>query len=310
MPQDEASDPKIVARMVKIPPFPDEPVEETPTEPEAPVETPPEPPTPTVEAEGEAKTEETEEEKKARTAEQFDKLKEHNAELKKQLDELNARKIPTKNALDALIPEEPMITNVLPTPQQFPGLSPKEIKDTFAGLTDDQGFVDTGLMKETFQKLSDDNLEFKRKNAELEAQNKKNSRRMDDFERKTLMRQVHDMYPKLNPENAVSEDEVIKFDDSFYDAFQGEVIRQWTTGGKEDVWMAAKKWSDILYGEGMKKLTKEKLEAAELAKKNINATTAKTSSQRESFPDQAELITATQKGAKGALAERLRRAGM
>ena len=312
---EEASDPKIVDRLKKLPPFDDEQPEEVPAVAPKEEETPAEEPKPEVEAEGEAKIEVKEEEvsedeQKKRTQEQFEKLKEHNAELKRQLEAQKVKEPPMKNALDALIPDpQPITTNVIPTPQQYPNLSPKDIKDTFANLTDDQGYVDTGLLKETLVTLNQRAAEAEGRAAKAEEENKRNARRMDDFERKALMKQVHEMYPKLNPENVTSDDPALKFDPAFYDAFQGEVIKQWTTVGKEDVWSAGKKWSDILYGGDMRKAEKEKAEKAELAKKNINATSVKPTSTTNSFKDQDELIMATRKGKPGALAERLARAG-
>lgn len=308
---EEASDPKIIERLSKLPPFDDEVPAETPVvEPEVapqvaeetPVEETPIEETPTEEASGD--------EQKKRTQEQFEKLKAHNAELKKKLEEQQAARTPQKNALDALIPpetEEP-VTNVVPAAQQYPSLTQKEIKDTFAGLTDEQGYVDTGLLKETLVGLQKAKEEAERRAAEAESRVKKVERRQDDFERKQLMQRVHEMYPKLNPENANSQDPNIKFDEAFYDAFQGEVMRQWSTVGKEDVWSASKKWSDILYGN-MKKAEKEKADAAELAKRNINATSTRPTSTHETYKDADELIVGTRKGEHGAIMERLKRIG-
>lgn len=324
MAKDEPSDPKIVDRLSKLPPFKDEePQEEAPAAqneqeneqeseqkaPEAPSEVLGELAEETKD-EKEEEGEETDEQKK-RTAEQFEKLKAHNAQLKEEL-EKTKKVIPTKNALEALIPDfpepiEPPTTNVIPQATQYPGLTNKDIKDTFANLTDDQGYVDTGLLKETLTELQRRAKEAEERAAIAERENKRNTRRMDDFERKELMRKVHEAYPRLNPENANATDPNVRFDDAFYEAFQGEVIRQWSTIGKEDVWVAAKKWSDILHG--VKKADKEKAEAAELAKKNINATTVRPTSQRENPTDVDELIRGTRMGVKGALAERLKRAG-
>jgi hypothetical protein len=235
---DEASDPKIVDRLSKLPPFDEETppavapqtLEETPEEPETPQE---EPETPVEEV----KEEETpQEEEKDRTKEQFEKLKAHNAELKKKLEEQN---LPKKNALDSLYPEPPQypespITNVVPTPQQFPNLTQKEIKDVMAGLVDSQGYVDSGLLIQT---LKDNDQRAKKAEEELLATReelKKVGRKQDDFERKQVMKEVHNLFPKLDPENAASDDPNTQFDQNFYDLFQGEIMRQWTNVGTAD----------------------------------------------------------------------------
>lgn len=324
-------DPKIQARLKNVPPFDNDDPSVPPAQPPAPPQDPstepevetPETPAPAPEAEKPPEvTTPPQLEDKDRTAKEFEKLKEHNASLKEQLEAEKAKNIPTKDALEALIPEpqypqppvypQPLTTNVIPTPQQYPNLSQKEIKDTFNSLVDSQGYVDTGLLIETLKTTDERAKAAEQRAKEAEERNKRNERRMDDFERKELMKQVHDLYPKLNPENANSDDPDRRFDDNFYEAFQGEVMRQWSTVGKEDVWIAAKKWSGILYGNNpsMTKADKEKAEQAELAKRNINATNVQPTSQRESFSDQDELVKAVQLGKKGALAERLRRAGL
>jgi len=293
------SDPNIVARLSKIPPFDDEvppaPVEEVKEE-ETPAEEPVE------EVKEEVKVEETEDEQKKRTSEQFEKLKKHNEELKKQLEE---KQTPQKNALDALIPESP-VTNVIPTTQEYPKLAPKEIKETFANLTDDQGYVDTGLLKETLIDLQKAKAEAEKRAAEAETLAKNTSRRQDEFERKQIMKEVHGIYPKLDPENAASDDPDKKFDQRFYDLFQGQIMREWTSVGTADPLKIAAKVSDILY-PGMTKADKEKSAAAELAKKNINATKVAPSSTHENYTDRDELIRKTRSGDHGAIMERLNR---
>ena len=307
---DEASDPKIVSRLGKFPPYEDEndEVVETPVDPTEETETE----EPKEEVEEEIEKVEVEEEapvvEKDRTTEQFEKLKQHNAELKKQLEESKPKEPIRKNALDALIPENQPTTNVIPSNAQFPDLTNKEIKDVFANLTDDQGYVDTGLLKETLSGLQQRALDAEKRAKVAENSVKSVARKQDDFERKQVMREVHEMYPKLNPENANSDDPNIKFDDSFYDLFQGEIIRRWTSVGNADPMEVAGKISGILY-KNMTKADKEKAEKAELAKRNINATSARPSSQRESYTDHDELVKATMMGKKGALAERLKRAG-
>jgi hypothetical protein len=307
---DESSDPKIVDRLKKLPPFDEEEVPQvapqTLTDPTEPVEPAPEPPQPTVEVETEVKEEEKPvEDEKTRTQEQFDKLKEHNAELKKKLDEIQ---IPKKNALDALYPESP-VTNVIPTTQQYPTLAPKEIKDTFANLTDDQGYVDTGLLKETLINLQKAKEDAEKVAREAQESVKKVERRQDDFERNQLMKEVHKEFPKLNPDNATSDDPTVKFDNRFYEQFQKELMYQWSTKGTADALVEARKASDIIYGADMRKADKEKIEAAELAKKNINATSVKPASTVSSFKDNADLILATRKGSHSALLERLNKIG-
>lgn len=314
---DDASDPNIIARLSKQPPYDDEtPIEEpvqTEEGPETPVEESGDTPTGPTEPQPAPETDSLpEDEVKKRTAEEFAKLKEHNAALKKELEAAKTQPIPQKNALDALYPEpkEPLVTNQVPTTAQYPNLAPKDIKEAFAGLTDDQGYVDTGLLKETMMELDRRAKEAEARARQAEERASKTERRQDDFERNSQMREVHLKYPKLNPENAtLPDDDPNKFDDRFYAQFQKEIMYKWSTVGQADPMQVAAEASDIIYGPAMKKAEKEKAEQAELAKKNINAAAPRSTNQRDQYKDQDELIAATRKGVPGALAERLARAG-
>ena len=258
-----------------------------------------------VEEKEEPKKEDKEEKTKKRTKEQFEKLKKHNQELKevvkKQnvLDSLTAPKQP-----EAPRYPEPLTTNVVPAKDVYPGLSPQQIKNTFEGLVDDASYVDTGLLIETLKELQDKNKEAEERAVKAETKVGQVERSMDDFQRTAIMRTVHRKYPKLNPEKEKV------FDERLWEAVRNEVIGQWTRGETEDVMSAAEKWSKLLYGEEVKVKKKEKENVAKVEneKKNINALAKGRNQSRYSTEEEAQLISATQQGKRGALAERLRRA--
>jgi hypothetical protein len=306
----EESDPNIVNRLNKLPPF-DEP-EETPLE--EPVEE-----TPVEEPEGEiteaaaetTKEEEPTEEEALKESKQPERTKKYIDKLKSQNKELK------RNILDSLIPEVPKIpqppqapqypqspvTNVIPDTQQYPGMSKKQINETFKGLVDENGYVDTGLLIETLTGLQEQNRLAAERANQAEQKSQQAVKNFDDFQRNQIMRNVHDRYPTLNPEND-------EFDEKLWKFVRNEVVDQWMNGKPTDVMAAAEEGMRVIYPNDMKKVDKEKKEAAERAKKNINALGASNKSQRETYTDHDELVRATQLGRKGALAERLRRAGM
>lgn len=306
---EEPSDPKIVERLKKIPPFeeetPPDVAPQAPIEPEVEPEVPEEPaPEPEPEVKPEVEEPKFEETEKDRTTKEFEKLKEHNAALKE--------KLTRKNALESLYPEPPVApqpptTNVIPTSQQYPNLKPNEIKDVFSSLVDANGYVDSGLLIETLKETDQRAKAAEERAQKAEDENKRNSRRMDDFERKDIMKQVHDRFPKLNPDNVEAENEEVKFDENFYDLFQGQIMKEWTSVGQADPMLVAEKVSGILYG--VKKADKEKTEQAEKAKKDINATTVRPASTISTYKDRDDLIRATRKGSHGALMERLNKIG-
>lgn len=250
------------------------------------------------------KTEKT----KERTKEQFDKLKDNNKNLKEENDVLKR-----KSVLDSLVPEQPEaptypqspVTNVVPAQQNFPTLTPQQIKDTFSGLVDDQGYVDTGLLIDTLKTLETKNKEAEKRAQQAEQRSANTDRKFEDFQRKETMKELHKKYPRLDPDNE-------EFDERLWEGTRNEVVSQLMAGKAEDVASAAAKWSDILYGkeEEMKKVDREKQTQAEEAKKNINALGVKQTSQREITDDEkASLIKQVQKGKLGALGELLKRTG-
>ena len=312
MPSD-ASDPKIVERLKKFPPYDEtdkevesedsntEVSQEEPETPEVP-ETPEEPQEPVEQVE--ETPEEVKEEVKSRTTEQFDKLVSKNKELKEEV-------VKRQNILDSLIPPTPPIetpqwpasptTNVAPPAQQFPGLSQKEVTETFKGLVDENGYVDTGLLISTLNDLKEQNRLAQERAQKAEQQTQVQGRQFDDFQRNQIMRDVHKEYPTLDPENE-------NFDEKLWKYVRNEVVDQWMNARPTDVMAAAKEGVETLYGATMKKAEKEKIEQAETAKKNINALSANQPVKRDESAME-ELRQNIRKGTKGALGTYLRESG-
>lgn len=305
----ENTDPNIIKRLENQPPY-----DKDQPENEAVSETPEEEPEETPEVEEEIKeVEETEvtpedkvDETKKRTQEQFEKLKKSNNNLKEAL-EVEKK----KNILDSLIPETPQpnipqptpaATNIVPQAQNYPGLSQKQINESFTSLVDDQGYVDSGLLIETLNDLKERTKQAEDRATKAEQRSEQSVRDFDSFQRNEIMKEVHAKYPKLDPENE-------EFDERFWKYVRNEVVDQWMNGRPTDVMGAAQEGFETLYGAEMKKADKIKLEQAETAKKNINALGSSQTSQRETYGDHDTLVRATQKGVKGALAERLRKSG-
>lgn len=313
---DEDSDPKIVKRLSNLPPFTDEEGNVTGTPPpqvsqepqeevvEPPIEPKEEPKEEVKEEVKEEPKEPTEEEALAnaknpkRTGEFIEKLKEQNKELK-------------KNVLDSLMPEnlptpeppqwpQPPITNVIPN--QFPGVTKTQIDETFKGLVDENGYVDTGLLISTLNDLKEKNKLSEQRATQAEQKTQQVARKFEDFERNEVMKKVHEKFPSLNPESE-------NFDERLWKFVRNEVVDQWMSGKETNVMAAAEEGMNTLHPEIMKKADKIKLEQAETAKRNINALGASQTTQRESYSDHEELVNATRLGKKGALAERLAKSG-
>jgi hypothetical protein len=303
MPED--TDPNIAKRLQNQPPY-DNPVEEEAPKEETPTDEVKIPAEEEPEEEVVEEKEEKVDETKKRTTEQFEKLKESNNKLKEAL-EVEKK----KNILDSLIPETPQpnipqptpaATNVVPQAQNYPGLTQKQINETFTGLVDDQGYVDSGLLIETLNDLKERTKQAEERAQKAEQRSDQSARDFDSFQRNAIMKEVHSTYPKLDPESP-------EFDERFWKYVRNEVVDQWMNGRPTDVMGAAKEGFETLYGGEMKKADKEKIEKAETAKKNINALGSSQTTQRDTYGDHEALVKAVQFGKKGALGERLRKAG-
>jgi len=247
--------------------------------------------------EEESKLPEEEQDLKERTKREFEKLKQHNQQLKETvkkytdvLTSLSPQEVAPPNQFTPYF--EPILTNT--PPQSYPGLSKEQVQETFDNLVDDQGYVDVNLLKEELGKQRERAALLEQRAREAEALAKQAAKTVDDFQRTNKMKEIHAKYPQIDPESP-------QFDERMWEAVRNEIIGQWTTTGKEDVEAAAKKWYDILYPMAKDKQAEKKAQ--------INAIPTTPTSTSSNFEDHEALVEATRKNKKGALAERLRRAG-
>jgi len=304
----KAPDPKIEDRMKNQPPFDKETPKEEEVKEEI-VETPKETKEVVKEVIEEVKDVkkkvEKGEETKKRTAEQFDKLKEHNKELKEENKKIK------KNVLDSLVPEAPQypqspITNVAPSAKKYPGLSQKQVNETFKGLVDDQGYVDSGLLVSTLKELKEKEKLSEERVRRAEAKAEQTTRDFDSFQRTQIMKEVHKKHPRLDPENSEA------FDVRFWKGVRSDMVDGMMKGKVLDIAKVADDWAELLYGkevkevQEVKKKDKEKLEKAEDEKRNINALGTRQTSQRLDDTETEALHEAARRGKKGAVAALLR----
>jgi len=234
---------------------------------------------------------------KQRTKQEFDKLKQSNKELKETvkkytdvLSSLKPQEAAPPNQFTSSF--EPILTNQ--PPSAYPGLTQQQIKDTFENLVDSEGYVDVNLLKEELEKQRRRAEYAEQKAKEAEEAAKKAVKTVDDFQRTQKMREVHAKYPQIDPDSP-------QFSETMWEAVRNEIIGQWVTIGTEDVEAAAKKWYDILYPMAKDKEADKKAQ--------INAIPTQPMSTSSTFEDYQALVEATRKNKKGALAERIKRAG-
>lgn len=261
-----------------------------------------------------------------RTKEQFQKLTSSNQELnaeneklKQELQELEAKKEEARkfaqngfesgldnrldNRIDNRTPQpywNQMITNQVPSANQFDGMSQKQVNDVFKSLVDDDGYVNTDLLKDELMKAqrATQIAIAEAQRARQEAQLSRKS--FDDFQRNSVAKQVHKEHPALDPDGD-------KFNPDYYDFVKGEMLNQLMRGEQEDFSKAANKWASKFEKEEPMIKKSESVKKANAAAQ-INATNPQ-KGPRGYQTDQADLIKAVRTGKKGALAERLRRSG-
>ncbi len=265
----------------------------------------------------EEKKEEVKEEVSERTAEQIDKLKEHNQQLKEENKQLY------KDVLSSLRPDEP-----IPPMQEFtPQVSQQvdrvtkelpqdKVDDIYANLIDKDGYIDPDLLIKTLRQANEEAKKAREEaeNARKEAQDarQETKRTKRDFEENQDTREVHAKYPQIDPKSD-------KFNEFFWDDVRKEIATAPYLKGASPTFMQA---ADAIWearykdkegeevSEEVKKAEKQKIEEAENAKRNINASEGiGRSKDYYAQSDIEALKAATISGKRGALAERLKRAG-
>lgn len=304
-------DPAILNRLGNMPPYLDEKgnaVEEAPQQipqeiqEEQPVEVPQE------ETIDETPQEEVNEEVALQNSKNPERTKEYIDKLKQENDALRAKALKEQEIPDTGfkfdMPDLPQfnqpVTNVAPPIGAYPELSQKDIQEQMKSIVDDQGYVDTGLMNETFSKLNEAARVANER--AIKAENKVDAvvKRFDDEKLEVKRQLVHEKFPQLDPKRTD-----VPFDNRLWEATRNEMVGQQLNGEQPDFLKASEKMYNILY-PNMNKQSAEKVNAM----RNINAIGTKGSvTQRVDFADRDALVKATQKGTKGALAERLKQAG-
>lgn len=248
--------------------------------------------------------------KKSRTTEQFDKLKEHN----KQLKEENVQVY--KNVMDSLKPELPEQDFTPQVIQQVDKhtteLQPDKVDDIYAKLIDKDGYIDPDLLIKTLRSANEEAKQARKEAEEAKKQaettERESKRTIRDFEEDREVRRVHKKYPQIDPKNK-------DFNELFWDDVRKEIATAPYLKGTTPSFMEA---ADMIWNQRyapkevdeVKKKEKEKMEAAEDKKKQINASVPTgRPGDYYSKTDAEVLKQATIHGKKGALAERLRRAG-
>lgn len=220
-----------------------------------------------------------------RTKEQFEKLKRTNQEMSEKLKAFESQSN-SESVLDSLKPKaEPQVPNFdFSKPSEAP--SAQEEK-----LIDELGYVNADVLQRNISEARERAIR-----AEKEAEAIRN--KFVNYEETQQTKLAHEKYPELNPHNSD------KFDENFYKLVRNELIGQMMNGEK-DVLKAAE---SVKKYYSPKKTEKVVVQDQSEQKQQVNAGQKKTAS-AYSEKDDSDLIIATRLNKKGALAERLKRAG-
>lgn len=226
---------------------------------------------------------------KEETKQEFQKLLAHNKELSEKLTRLEAEK------------QQPQYASVLdelraPT-QNFTNLSPAQVEDIAAGLVDENGYIDQGLLNKT---LSDANTRAKR----AEDRVMLTEARMEKFEETQLIRDVHEKHPQLDPYKT-------DYNPEFRNAVRDEVLKQ-LKRGYQDYEAAADKVAAEFKVKSTAQVKSEE-EKQEASKKTLSqreqASTVKGGGKVPTQVEYDDLVGGTKKGDALSIGQRLQANG-
>ena len=239
-----------------------------------------------VTASKETQVEELPPDTKERTKEQFEKLTQSNRDLKDKLDALEKS-------------QQDQLANVYESlrPKDAPKVDKDATADEFQDLIKD-GYVDESVLKQTLNQLA-----RQAKKAEQDAELAK--RRAQEIEENAQVKEANAKYPELDPKSGV-------FDPDFYKLVRNELVGQ-MIDGKKDLLLAAQEVSRVYKPNVEKKENDTKkqqdFEAKEEQIQRQDVSSGRSQTSRFSQADAKDLVRATMRNEKGALAERLRRSG-
>lgn len=230
------------------------------------------------------------EEASDRTRQQFEKLKQSNSQLKEKLEKLEADQ--QKQLVDVY---ESLRPKGVP---ELPNQSKEQIKqEDYEALIRD-GYVDENVLKQSLSQLKAEAEQAKR-DAKLAQE------RIQLMEENTQVREANQKYPQLDHKSP-------EFDPVFYRLVRNELVGQMIEG-KKDLLLAAQEVSKV-YKPNVEEKEKAQVKQQEYEKKEEQIQSQDISKggrvqNRFSQVDADELVRATMRNQKGALAERLKRSG-
>lgn len=234
-----------------------------------------------------------------RTKEYIDKLKaERDAAREEARKSLN-QPVPGLS-FDQQFPQT-MTTNQVPPVNLFPNLAPKEVKGMFDALTDDQGYVDTGLLKETLVKADQDRKLALEEAARAKQEVRELRNEFGSFQKNQVAKQVHSKYPELDPDN------VDGFNPEYFEFVKNEMVGQLIKSGQQDYMAAADKWYSRFVKDD--KSQNKEVKAVQNAQAQINATGNRSGVQKTDSPEVSALRNDVFQGKRGALGDLLQRTG-
>lgn len=221
-----------------------------------------------------------------RTREQFNKLKESNQQLKQRLDQLESQgKKDLDNVYESLRPKG-----------DTGNVNDQDKVDYLESLVKD-GYVDEHVLKDTLKELKKEASEAQQRARRAEA-------RAQEIEENSQVREANKLYPQLDPKSK-------SFDPQFYRLVRNELVGQMIEG-KKDLLAAAQSVSSV-YKPNVEEAEKKEAKQQDFEKKEEQIQSQDVSSgargERFSNAEADELVRATMRNEKGALAERLKRSG-
>jgi hypothetical protein len=259
------------------------------------------------------------EEVKDRTAEQFEKLKEHNKELAEERDQY-------KNLFEGLrpqeVPQEVAQTyqepiNQAPSAQNFQNLDQNQVNQAFAGMIDENGYLDGNKLMNTLQTLDQRAKQAEETAKKVQEQARQEQINKRDREEKAAIAEVYTKFPQMDPNNVDGvevEGELVKFDPKMWQYVKNELeatARRGVMPSESDYMNTTQKVYNDLYGERQmnKKVEAKKIENQKL---QINATRPRSTINVGYYENDEEdsIVKDVRAGKRGAVGALLRKRGL
>jgi hypothetical protein len=211
--------------------------------------------------------------------------------------------------------QEPI--NQAPSAQNFQNLDQNQVNQAFAGMIDENGYLDGNKLMNTLQTLDQRAKQAEETAKKVQEQARQEQINKRDREEKAAIAEVYTKFPQMDPNNVDGvevEGELVKFDPKMWQYVKNELeatARRGVMPSESDYMNTTQKVYNDLYGERQmnKKVEAKKIENQKL---QINATRPRSTINVGYYENDEEdsIVKDVRAGKRGAVGALLRKRGL